>query len=129
MRSKNMVVRLQRFRCEEKRRQVAEIESMISEFQRKQEELDQQVQLEESRTGISDPNHFSYSLTAKALRRRRDNLVKSIADLREQLIEARNTLKVVEGELAKVELIAEKGLGTLLPGAQEPRPQGQHIGS
>ena len=123
MRSKNMVVRLQRFRCEEKRRQVAEIESMIGEFQHKQEELDQQVQLEEARTGVSDPNHFSYSLSAKALRRRRDNLVRSIADLREQLADARNGLKEAESELAKMELLADKGVGTVLPGAQNSELQ------
>lgn len=118
MRSKNMVVRLQRFRCEEKRRQVAEIEAMIGEFQRKQEELDQQVQLEEARTGVSDANHFSYSLSAKAIRKRRDNLVRSIADLREQLADAKDGLQEAESELAKAELLADKGVGTVVPGAQ-----------
>jgi flagellar export protein FliJ len=120
MRTKNTLVRLQRFRCEEKRRQVAEIEAMIGDFQRKQEELDQQVQLEEARTGLSDPHHFSYSLTAKALRRRRDNLIRSIADLKEQLVEARSALKEAEGELQRSELLADKGPGSILPASQQP---------
>jgi hypothetical protein len=72
---------------------------------------------------VSDPNHFSYSLSAKALRRRRDNLVRSIADLREQLADARNGLKDAESELAKIELLADKGVGTVLPGAQKSELQ------
>ena len=119
MRSKSTLVRLQRFRYEEKRRQVAEIEAMIADFQRKQDELEQQVQLEESRSGVTDPNHFSYSLSAKAIRKRRDNLVKSIADLREQLVDARRGLKEAETDLEKVELMAEKGLVGLPTGGQD----------
>ena len=114
MRSKDSVLRLQRFRYDEKQRQVAEIEMMIAEFQRKQEDLDQQVKVEEGRTGVSDPVHFNYSLTAKAIRTRRDNLVKSINDLRDQLADARAQLDAVAGELHKAELLLEKSVGPSL---------------
>jgi len=121
MRSKDTVMRLQRFRFEEKRRQVGEIEAMISDFQRKQDDLDQQVKLEEGRTGVSDPAHFSYSLTAKAIRTRRDNLVRSIADLREQLAEAKARLEDVAADLHKAELLVEKsGGGSLTASAMNP---------
>jgi flagellar export protein FliJ len=116
MRSKDTLMRLQRFRYEEKRRQVSEIEAMIADFLRKQDDLDQQVKMEETRTGIADPSHFNYSLTAKAIRGRRDNLLQSIEDLRDQLAEARGQLEVVAEELHKAELLAEKssaaGTGT-----------------
>ena len=108
MRSKNSLLKLHRFRYEDHRRQVAEIESMIAEFQRKQDELDQQVQIEEQRTGVCDPNHFNYSLTAKSIRSRRDNLIKSIADLRQQREEARERLEESTGELHKAEALAGK---------------------
>ncbi len=108
MRSKSTILKLHRFRYEDHRRQLAEIESMIAEFQRKQDELDQQVQIEEGRTGVSDPTHFNYSLTAKAIRSRRDNLNKSIADLQLQRQEARDRLEESTSELHKAEALAGK---------------------
>jgi prefoldin subunit 5 len=108
MRSKSTVLKLQRFRYEDRRRQVAEIESMIAEFQRKQDELDKQVQIEEGRTGVSDPNHFNYSLTAKSIRTRRDNLSKSIVDLQQQRQEAIQRLEESTDELHKAEALANK---------------------
>lgn len=108
MRSKESALRLQRFRYDEKQRQVSDIEMMIADFQRKQEELDSQVKAEEMRSGVSDPSHFNYSLTAKAIRTRRDNLVKSIDDLRQQLAAARAELEEVTGELQRAELLMEK---------------------
>ena len=108
MRSKSTVLKLQRFKYEDHRRQVAEIESMIAEFQRKQDELDKQVQIEEQRTGVSDPNHFNYSLTAKSIRNRRDNLNKSIADLQQQCQEARARLEESTAELHKAEALYGK---------------------
>lgn len=121
MRSKDTLLRLQRFRYDERRRQVAEIEMMIAEFQRKHDDLDQQVQLEESRNGVCDPNHFNYSLTAKAIRARRDNLMKSIADLRQQLHEAKAGLEEAQAELHKAEMLAEKGaIGVSAPAPDAP---------
>lgn len=111
MRSKDTMMRLQRFRFEEKRLQVGEIESMIADFQRKHDDLDLQVKAEESRSGVSDPAHFNYSLTAKSIRARRDNLTKSIADLQEQLSEAKAQLEDVAAELRKTELLIEKSGG------------------
>jgi flagellar protein FliJ len=105
MRSKSTLLKLQQFKVQDHRRQVAEIESMIAEFRRKQDELDQQVQIEESRTGVSDPSHFNYSLTAKAIRTRRDNLIKSIADLHLQRQEAKARLDESTAELHKAELL------------------------
>jgi flagellar protein FliJ len=108
MRSKSTILKLQRFKYEDHRRQVAEIESMIAEFQRKQDELDKQVQIEEQRTGVSDPSHYNYSLTAKSIRTRRDNLNKSIADLQQQCQEARARLDESTAELHKAEALAAK---------------------
>lgn len=106
MRSKSTILKLQRFKYEDHRRQLAEIESMIAEFQRKQDELEKQVEMEESRTGVSDPDHFNYSLTAKSIRNRRDNLNKSIADLQEQRSEAKERLEESTSELHKAEALA-----------------------
>ena len=108
MRSKSTLLKLHRFKYEDHRRQLAEIESMIAEFHRKMDELDQQVQIEEVRTGVSDPTHFNYSLTAKSIRNRRDNLHKSIGDLQQQRHEASERLEESTAELHKAEALASK---------------------
>lgn len=120
MRSRETLLRLHRFRTEEKRRQVADIDSMIQDFMRKFEDLDAQVKFEESRTGVSDPAHFNYSMTAKAARARRDNLMKSIGELRDQLADAQSALGEEEQELRRAELLVEKESGSghaIAPGA------------
>jgi flagellar export protein FliJ len=111
MRSRDTLVRLARFRVEEKRRQVEDIDAMIQDFLRKYDDLDQTVKFEEQRTGIADPNHFNYSTAAKATRTRRDNLMKSIADLKDQSADAQAALDDSERELRKAEMLAEKETG------------------
>lgn len=108
MRSKESILRFHRFQFEEKQQQVAEIELMIGDFQRKLNDLEQQIEAEETRSGVSDPTHFSYSMTAKSLRTRHDNLVKSIADLQLQFDAIKTQADEAEAELRKVELMAEK---------------------
>ena len=111
MRSLETLLRLHRFRTEEKRRQVADMEFMIQDFTRKFEDLDAQVKFEEGRNGVTDPSHFNYSLAAKAARGRRDNLMRSIAELKDQLAEAQDALAAEEQELRRVEMLAEKESG------------------
>ncbi len=108
MRSRDTLVRLHRFRVDEKRRQVSDIEMMMADFRRKQDDLDQQIAYEEQKSGCSDPAHFNYSMTAKSIRNRRENLLATVADLQAQLDQANEALAEEEAELRKVELLAEK---------------------
>jgi len=111
MRSRDTLLRLHRFRTEDKRRQAQDIESMIQDFMRKYDDLDAQVKIEEGRNGVSDPAHFNYSLSAKSARSRRDNLMKSIAELKDQLTAAQESLAEEQTELRRVELLVEKEAG------------------
>ena len=115
MRSRDTLLRLHRFRTEDKRRQVADIDGMIQDFLRKYDDLDAQVKFEESRNGVADPGHFNYSLSAKAARGRRDNLMRSIAELKDQLSDARSALGEEEQELRRAELLIEKEGGAPAP--------------
>jgi flagellar protein FliJ len=108
MRSRDTLVRLHRFRTEEKRRQAGDIDAMIADLMRKYDDLDAQIKAEEHRTGVTDPAHFNYSLAAKSTRGRRDNILKTVGDLKDQLASAQVTLEEEEAELRKVELLAEK---------------------
>ncbi|MBN9333455.1 MAG: flagellar export protein FliJ, partial [Devosia sp.] len=66
------LIRLKKFNVDEKRRQVMQIEMMVADFERMATELDQQIEIEQTKTGISDVAHFAYSSFAKAALQRRD---------------------------------------------------------
>ena len=108
--SRETLLRLHRFRTEEKRRQVADIEAMIADLMRKYDDLDAQMKVEEQRTGVNDPAHFNYSMAAKSTRGRRDNILKTVGDLKDQQTAAQALLQEEEAELRKLELLAEKEL-------------------
>jgi flagellar export protein FliJ len=102
------LIRLKRFHVDEKRRQVAQIETMIAEFERMAADLDREIANEQARAGIDDPAHFAYPTYAKAALARRDNLARSAADLKDQLEDARAQLADAFEELKKVEILEER---------------------
>ncbi|MCC6983450.1 MAG: flagellar export protein FliJ [Bauldia sp.] len=108
MRSRETVLRLKRFQVEERRRQVAQIEATIAEFEKVARELDRQIAAEQERTGINDSAHFAYSTFAKAAKQRRDNLAASADELKGQLTAAQGLMAAAVEELEKLELIAER---------------------
>jgi flagellar FliJ protein len=108
MKSRDAMSRLKRFEVDEKRRKVAEIETMIAEFNQMAADLDRQIAVEQERAGVSDTNHYAYPTFAKAAIQRRDNLLASAADLAAKLANARATLAEAHEELKKIELLEER---------------------
>jgi len=108
MRSRESLIRLKRFTVDEKRRQVAQIESMIADFARMAAELDAQILAEQERVGIHDVAHFAYPTYAKAALARRDNLLASADELKGQLADARESLAEAFEDLKRFELLEER---------------------
>ena len=102
------LIRLKKFQVDEKRRQVAQIEMMVNDFERMASELDQQIDIEHTKTGISDIAHFAYSTFAKAALSRRDNLLASASDMRGKLEAAQDALAEALEDLKKVELLDQR---------------------
>ena len=102
------LIRLKKFQVDEKRRQVAQIEMMVNDFVRMATELDQQIEIEHTKTGISDVAHFAYSTFAKAALSRRDNLLASANDMRGKLEAAQDGLAEAIEDLKKVELLDQR---------------------
>jgi flagellar FliJ protein len=102
------LIRLKKFQVDEKRRQVAQIEMMVNDFERMASELDQQIEIEHTKTGISDVAHFAYSTFAKAALNRRDNLLASANDMRGKLEAAQDALAEAIEDLKKVELLDQR---------------------
>jgi flagellar protein FliJ len=108
MKSRDGLLRLKRFHVEEKRRQVAQIETMIAEFERMAKELNDQIVAEQERSGIHDTGHFAYPTFAKAASQRRDNLAASANELKGQLATARAEFDEAVAELEKLEAIVQR---------------------
>ncbi|CTQ72574.1 MULTISPECIES: flagellar export protein FliJ [Stappiaceae] len=108
MKTRDSLIRLKRFQVDEKRRQLAQIESMISEFNRMADELDDQIRTEQERTGITDVSHFAYPTFAKAAADRRDNLRNSAHELDDQLQRAQDELSEAIEDLKKFEQLEER---------------------
>ncbi|WP_428644333.1 flagellar export protein FliJ [Roseibium sp.] len=108
MKTRDSLIRLKRFQVDEKRRQLAQIESMIAEFNRMADELDDQIRSEQERVGIADVTHFAYPTFAKAAADRRDNLRNSAHELDDQLQRAQDELSEAIEELKKFEQLEER---------------------
>jgi len=108
MKSRETLIRLRKFQVDEKRRKVAQIETMITEFGRMAADLEREIRVEQDRAGIHDPGHFAYPTYAKAAITRRQNLQRSADELRTQLEDAKMALGEALDELKKVELLDER---------------------
>lgn len=108
MKSRESLVRLKEFQVNEKRRQLQQLQMMMSEFERMSKELENQIVLEEKKSGISDSNHFAYPTFAKAARQRADNLQGSIRELRVQQEAAELALEEVQAEYVRAAALEER---------------------
>ncbi len=111
MKTRDSLVRLKEFQVNEKRRQLQQLQLMMTEFERMAKELEHQISLEEKKSGISDPNHFAYPTFAKAARQRADNLQVSIRELRVQQESAELALEEAQAELSKATALEERDVG------------------
>ncbi|MCG6858065.1 MAG: flagellar export protein FliJ [Salaquimonas sp.] len=108
MKSRESQLRLKHFQVEDKTRQLTQIDLMIGELSRMAEELDNQIRIEEEKSGITDASHFAYPTFAKAARQRRDNLQVSIRELNERRQAAQEALNEAEEELKKAQLLENR---------------------
>lgn len=108
MKSREPLIRAKRFAAEDARRRLAQIDTMIAEFERMASELERDISAEEARSGIADPKHFAYPPLAAAARQRRENLVRSADDLRGQREEAFDAFTEAEAQLHLAEAAGER---------------------
>ena len=92
MKSRETLIRLKQLQVDEKRGKVAQIESMIAEFECIAGDLEREIRTEQGRAGIHDTTHFAYPTYAKAAIQRRENLKNSADELKVQLNDAKDAL-------------------------------------
>ncbi len=115
MKSRDSQLRLKRFQVDEKRRRVVQIETMVAEFLRIANDLDREITIEEQRSGIADLAHFAYPTYARATRARRENLLRSAAELKDQLADAKGQLEEAQAEYVKVQGLEGREKGSERP--------------
>lgn len=108
MKKRDGLIKLKKFHVDEKRRRVSQIETMLSDFDRMAGELDHQILEEQKRVGIDDVSHFAYPTFARAAAQRRDNIVNSAGELKDQLSKAQDELTEAMADLKKIELMDER---------------------
>ncbi len=108
MKNREGLLKLKKFNVDEKRRQVSQIETMLNDFDRMAEDLENQIVQEQKRVGIDDVSHFAYPTFARAAAQRRDNLKNSTEELKAQLVKAQDELTDAVSELKKIELMDER---------------------
>lgn len=114
MKSRENLVRLKQFQVGEKRKQLLQLDMMIAEFDRMAGELDAQIVSEEKKAGITDVNHFAYPTFAKAARKRADNLLGSLRELKVQRDAAELAVEEADADYAKAAALEERDAGQRL---------------
>lgn len=112
MKPRESLLRLKEFQVNEKRRQLQQLQMMMSEFDRMTKDLEAQIVLEEKKSGISDRNHFAYPTFAKAARQRADNLQVSIRELKSQEEALEATVEEMQADYAKAAALEERDTNT-----------------
>lgn len=112
MKSRANLLRLKHFQVEDKTRQLAQIDMMIAEFEKMHSDLQDQIDVEEKKSGITDPEHFAYPTFAKAARQRQENLVGSVRDLKEKRVNAEAALEHAEEDLKKAQKLDQRDGGS-----------------
>ena len=71
------------------RKRALQIESLIMDLERRAGGLEHEITIEQNRAGITDLAHYAYPTYAKAAALRRDNLRRTVQELRAELQRSR----------------------------------------
>jgi len=108
MKSRETLIRLQKWQVDEVRRKLADLESMRVEFEKRKIELEASV-ADERRFGETSPiGVYAYPSFARAMNDRRRKLEESIRGLEREILVTKDALNEAYGELKKAELLEEQ---------------------
>ena len=108
MKSREALIRLQKWHVDGIRQKLAELEGMRAEFEGRKAELEATV-ADERRFGETSPiGSFAYPTFARAMNDRSAKLEDSIRGIDREIQSAKDALSVAYGELKKVELLEEQ---------------------
>lgn len=108
MRGLGSLIRLHKWQLEEKRRALGALQGLRADLLRQADGLEREVLREQQTAAQSAEAGWNYNSYARAVIRRRKNLVRSIADVDEQIEAATELVRAAHRELRKFETAEER---------------------
>ena len=110
MSSFDSLIRLHGWKLEEKRRVLAELETLMDELKRRGRDLEAEIHNEMSAAAGSEEAAYAYGAYAAQAIRRRETLAQSAAELEGRIEVARDDVRAAFQEVKKYEIARERKL-------------------
>ena len=108
MKRSDFLLRLKRFRVDEMKRQMATLDSMKLDAERKLSDLEDSVVRERQRAGDSDIGRLAFPSFLRSIEVRRENLRATLKDIERERAIAQAELNVAFQDLKSLEFAAEQ---------------------
>ena len=103
------LIRLYRWRLDEKRRMFADLERLLAGFHTQLECLEAELRAEQELAAGSDEGRYAYPTYAEAVIGRREALLRSIAEVGGAIAKAREEVAAAFEEVKTYEIVEENG--------------------
>jgi flagellar export protein FliJ len=107
MKSRDALIRLNRFRVDEIRKRLKSLDDMRADLVKKMTDLETMVQEEQRRAQQSDLGRLAYPTFARSVMARRENIQRTIDEVEKQAATVTEELQGAYRELKKYEIVAD----------------------
>lgn len=107
MKSREALIRLNRFRVDEIRKRLKSLDDMRADLTKKMTDLETMVQDEQRRAQQSDLGRLAYPTFARSVMARRENIQRTIDEVEKQASVVTEELQNAYRELKKYEIVAD----------------------
>lgn len=107
MKSREALIRLNRFRVDEIRKRLKSLDDMRADLTKKMTDLETMVQEEQRRAQQSDLGRLAYPTFARSVMARRENIQRTIDEVDKQAATVTEELQNAYRELKKYEIVAD----------------------
>jgi septation ring formation regulator EzrA len=119
MKSREALIRLNKFRVDEIRKRLKSLDDMRGDLTKKMTDLETMVQEEQRRSLQSDLGRLAYPTFARSVMARRENIQRTIDEVDKQAATVTEELQNAYRELKKYEIVADARHATLAPPLRE----------
>ncbi len=107
MKSREALIRLNRFRVDEIRKRLKSLDDMRADLRKKMTDLEAMVQEEQRRAAHSDLGRLAFPTFARSVQARRENIQRSVDEVEKQATTVTEELQNAYRELKKYEIAAD----------------------
>jgi flagellar export protein FliJ len=107
MKSREALIRLNRFRVDEIRKRLKSLDDMRADLVKKMTDLETMVQDEQRRSQQSDLGRLAYPTFVRSVMARRENIQRTIDEVEKQAASVTEELQGAYRELKKYEIVAD----------------------